>query len=51
MKELVALSKEQIMEAAPAVYTTQPHPKVSDKYSFLPTHQIVDDMELSLIHI
>ncbi len=26
MKELVALSKEQIMEAAPAVYTTQPHP-------------------------
>jgi hypothetical protein len=45
MKELVALSKEQIMEAAPAVYTTQPHPKVSDKYSFLPTHRIVDDME------
>jgi len=45
MKELVALSKEQIMEAAPAVYTTQPHPKVSDKYSFLPTYQIIEDME------
>jgi len=45
MKELVALSKEQIMESAPAVFTNQPHPKVSDKYSFLPTHRIIDDME------
>ena len=45
MKELKALSQSEIMEAAPAVYTTQPHPKVSDKYSFLPTHRIVDDME------
>lgn len=45
MKELKALSKSEIMEAAPAVFTNQPHPKVSDKYSFLPTHQIIDDME------
>ena len=40
-----ALSKEEIMEMAPAVYTTMPHPKVSDKYSFLPTYQIIEDME------
>lgn len=45
MKELKALSKSEIMEAAPAVFTNQPHPKVSDKYSFLPTHQIITDME------
>lgn len=40
-----ALSKSEIMEMTPAVYTTQPHPKVSDKYSFLPTYQIIEDME------
>lgn len=40
-----ALTKQEIAEKAPAVYTTQPHPKVSDKYSFLPTHQLIDDME------
>ena len=40
-----ALSQSEIMELAPAVYTNQPHPKVSDKYSFLPTHRIVSDME------
>jgi hypothetical protein len=40
-----ALTREEIAEKAPAVYTTQPHPKVSDKYSFLPTHQLIDDME------
>ena len=45
MKELRALSQAEIMEAAPAVFTNQPHPKVSDKYSFLPTHQIIDDMQ------
>lgn len=40
-----ALSQSEIVELAPAVYTNQPHPKVSDKYSFLPTHRIVSDME------
>lgn len=40
-----ALSREEITSKAPAAYTTQPHPKVSDKYSFLPTHQLIDDME------
>lgn len=39
-----ALSHSEIMEAAPAVFTNQPHPKVSDKYSFLPTHRIIEDM-------
>jgi hypothetical protein len=45
MKALTALSKSEIQEIAPAVFTNQPHPKVSDKYSFLPTHRIIDDME------
>lgn len=42
---MIALSKEEIASKAPAVYTTQPHPKVSDRYSFLPTYQLIDDME------
>ena len=42
---MIALTKQEIAEKAPAVYTTQPHPKVSDKYSFLPTYQLIDDME------
>lgn len=45
MNVLQPLSKEDIMSKAPAVFTKQPHPKVSDKYSFLPTYQLIEDME------
>lgn len=45
MNQLTALTPEQIAERAPQVYTQAPHDKVSDKYTFLPTYQIVEDME------
>lgn len=44
MQKLVTLTPEQIKERAPQVYTTKPYDQVSEKYVFLPTHQIVDDM-------
>jgi hypothetical protein len=45
MQKLTALTPEQIAERAPQVYTQAPHAQVSDKYTFLPTYQIVEDME------
>ena len=45
MKNLTPLTKEQIAEQAPQVYTEAPHEAVSSKYTFLPTYQIIDDME------
>jgi hypothetical protein len=44
MQKLETLSPEQIKERAPQVYTDKPYDQVSDKYVFLPTHRIVDDM-------
>lgn len=45
MPKLQALTREEIQERAPQVYTEKPYGKVSDKYVFLPTHRIVDDMK------
>lgn len=42
---MIALTQEQIETRAPQVYTVAPHEGVSTKYSFLPTYQIVEDME------
>lgn len=44
MQKLTPLTPEQIKEKAPQVYTQVPHAKVSSKYTFLPTYQIVEDM-------
>lgn len=44
MTQLEALTPEQIAERAPQVYTKAPFAKVSEKYTFLPTYQIVEDM-------
>lgn len=44
MQKLETLTPEQIKERAPQVYTDKPYSQVSDKYVFLPTHRIVDDM-------
>lgn len=44
MNKLTALTSEQIAERAPQVYTQAPYEKVSGKYTFLPTYQIVEDM-------
>lgn len=45
MTKLTPLTPEQIAERAPQVYTQAPHDRVSNKYTFLPTYQIVEDME------
>ncbi len=42
---LQKLTRDQIAEKAPQVYTEAPYEKVSGKYAFLPTYQIVEDME------
>ena len=44
MKKNEPLSRQQIMEIAPSVFTTQASDKVSDKYSFIPTSRVVDDL-------
>lgn len=45
MTQLTALTREQIAELAPQVYTEHPHESVSKKYSFIPTYQVIEDME------
>lgn len=45
MNKLTPLTQEQIAAQAPQVYTEAPHENVSSKYTFLPTYQIVNDME------
>jgi hypothetical protein len=45
MEKLTALSMEEIMQAAPQVYTQQPWEKVSKKYSFIPTYKVIEDMD------
>lgn len=42
--KLEGLTPEQIKERAPQVYTSAPFDKLSGKYTFLPTFQIVEDM-------
>jgi len=38
------LSQEEIQLNAPSVYTNQPSSNVSDKYTFIPTTTIIDDL-------
>jgi hypothetical protein len=45
MQKLQALTQEQIQTKAPQVYTQAPFDGVSKNYTFLPTYQIVEDME------
>jgi hypothetical protein len=42
MNNLNALSNDQLVEIAPSVGATRPHPKASDKYSFIPTLDAVN---------
>lgn len=44
-KSLTPLTREQIQAYAPQAFTDHPYDKTSKKYSFLPTYQIIDDME------
>ena len=39
------MSKEQVKDVAPSVFTTKPSNRVSDKYTHIPTERVIDDME------
>ena len=39
------MSKEQVKDVAPSVFTTKPSNGVSDKYTHIPTERVIDDME------
>lgn len=38
------LTDEQLMRAAPSIFATQPYERMSDRYSFIPTIQVVEAM-------
>ena len=40
------LSKDELREVAPSIFSTKPSPEVSKKYSHIPTDRLIDDMEL-----
>ena len=40
------LSKNELKEIAPSIFSTKPSPEVSKKYSHIPTDKLIDDMEL-----
>ena len=40
------LSKKQINNVAPSVFTNHPSSEVTEKYTFIPTEKVIDDMEM-----
>ena len=40
------LSKKELREIAPSIFSTMPSPEVSKKYSHIPTDKLIDDMKL-----
>ena len=40
------LSKNELREIAPSIFSTKPSPEVSSKYSHIPTDKLIDDMQL-----
>ena len=38
------LSKNELKEIAPSIFSTKPSPEVSKKYSHIPTDKLIDDM-------
>ncbi len=39
------LSIETLQEVAPSVFATSPSPKMSDKYTFVPTIEVVENFD------
>ena len=50
------LTNEQLREAAPTLFTQEPHYEVSDKYHFIPTIDIIEEIKshnwypMSVVH-
>ena len=40
----VPLTTKELKELAPSIFTTQPSYKVSNKYTFMPTTRIIEDL-------
>ena len=40
------LSKKELSEIAPSIFTMKPSNEVSEKYTHIPTERVIDDMEL-----
>ena len=40
------LSKDELREIAPSIFSTKPSPEVSKHYSHIPTDKLIDDMKL-----
>tara|TARA_R110002167_G_scaffold180252_1_gene380476 strand:+ start:511 stop:1362 length:852 start_codon:yes stop_codon:yes gene_type:complete len=38
-------NKKKILETAPSVFTTKPSSEVTEKYTYIPTEKVIDDME------
>lgn len=41
------LTKDEIQSRTPSAFATEPHPFMSDRYSFVPTEQLIDQMHES----
>jgi len=39
------LTEQEIRESAPSVFAEEPSGHVSEKYTFIPTTQVIQDME------
>jgi hypothetical protein len=42
----IPLTNEQLKEQAPALFTAEPHSNVSDKYHFIPTIDVINEIKL-----
>jgi len=44
-KMFTGLSNEQMMKQAPSIFSTEPAPDVSDRYVYLPSYEIIDELK------
>ena len=39
-----ALTNEELSKCAPSIFAEVPHKKASDRYVFVPTHKLIEDI-------
>ena len=42
---ILPLSNQELMNHAPALFTEEPHFKVSEKYHFIPTIEVINEIK------
>ena len=45
MSALNPLTNEELLEHAPALFTEEPHYEVSEKYHFIPTIEVINEIK------